>query len=232
MNDLLDERAEALLGKSLLGQATTGELHELEALGRGSQRVRDALDLIERSRGGFRVSSVGEELDMTAADLPDSYRPRHLAEALEKWFRTGTRTGAAAAVLLTGLLAAGAVLLRPDLPIVIVGGGIGGAGLVVLVASVLAARRRRLDIGSEIEAGGDVWLGTVERVQRQERRYMSRSAKLVMVAAFSLTPALFVLSGLSAAPLDRIFAYLSWSTIATGIVILQRRRMLGGLARV
>ena len=53
-HDPHDPRAELLLGKSLLGQASAEELDELAALCRRSPRVREARDLIERSASGFR----------------------------------------------------------------------------------------------------------------------------------------------------------------------------------
>ena len=58
---------------------------------------------------------------------------------------------------------------------------------------------------------------------------MSRTARNIMMASFAMTPLLFVLSGLSTAPIDRVFACASWATIATGVMIFQRRRMLRDL---
>lgn len=231
MNDLLNERAEALIGKRLLNVATTEELAELEALSRRSPTVREALDAIERSNDGFRASSVGEELNMTAADLPEYYRPRRLAKTLERWFRSGVRLGSISALMLTALLLAGVSLLNPDLPAILIGGGIGVAAVIVLAACVISTHRRQRGIGKEIEAGGDLWAKTVEQVLRREQRYMSRAAKALMVTCLALTPPLFILSGFSTAPLDRVFAYSSFATIAIGVMIFQRRRMMNDLRR-
>jgi hypothetical protein len=227
-NDPHDPRAELLLGKSLLGQASAEELDELAALCRRSSRVREARDLIERSASGFRASAVGEEIQMTTADLPNYYRPQQLAASMELWFRRSARTGHLVALLLTGLIVAGLILLEPGWPLALMVGGMGVVAVITLVASMATARRRAtLDV--DIESGGARWRETVERLQALERRYMGNGAKWAMIGCSAATPLLFVASGLASAPFDRVAAYASWVTIFVGVTVFTRRRALRNL---
>ena len=227
-NDPHDPRAELLLGKSLLGQASVEELDELAALCRRSPRAREARDLIERSASGFRASAVGEEIQMTTADLPDYYRPRELAASMELWFRRSARTGLLVALLLTGLLVAGLLVLDPGWPLALMAGGMGIVAVITLVASIATARRRAtLDV--DIESGGARWRETVDHLQTLERRYMGNRAKWIMIGCCAATPLLFVASGLASAPFDRFAAYASWVTISIGVAVFTRRRALRNL---
>jgi hypothetical protein len=227
-NDPHDPRAELLLGKSLLGQASAEELDELAALCRLSPRVREARDLIERSASNFRASAVGEEIQMTTADLPDYYRPQVLAASMEVWFRRSARTGLLIGLLLTGLLVAALLMLEPGWPLALMTGGMGIVAVITLVASI-ATEQRRANLGADIESGGDRWRETVDGLQTLERRYMCARAKWIMIGSFAATPLLFVASGLAPAPFYRFAAYASWVTMSVGIAVFMRRRALRNL---
>jgi hypothetical protein len=221
-------RAELLLGKSLLGQASAEELDELAALCRLSPRVREARDLIERSASNFRASAVGEEIQMTTADLPDYYRPRELASSMELLFRRSARTGLLIGLLLTGLLVAALLMLEPGWPLALMTGGMGIVAIITLFASA-ATKQRRANLGADIESGGARWRETVDGLQTLERRYMSARAKWIMIGSFAATLPLFVASGLAPAPFYHFAACTSWVTIAVGVHVFMRRRALCNL---
>ncbi len=222
----LDDRTETLLGKFLLGQATPQELIELGSLREHSPRLREVLSLIDGTDPEFRRSSVGDEREMTATDLPDYLHPKTMARRLDRWFETGILASIPPLVVLVALLAIGMHMLHPDVPFERVAKGILFGAVFAFALRIWASLVRRRRLGPQLAAGGPAWSFVVTNLQAHERRYMGRTPRTVMTVGFVVAAAGFPLAWVLPRPWNAVSMFACCAALAVGAIIAKRRFLL------
>jgi hypothetical protein len=220
-----DDRIHALLGKHLLGRASDGEIRELRARRGADAAFREAMDAAERSSAHYRRSAAGEDVRLSASDLPDWLRPAELARGLEGWYWRWllTTIGSSAAVLT--LFCAAATLLAPnDDPSRIARFAYLPAAMVLVAQAVTAwfARERLIE---RVASGGAAWERTVADTRDQERRFLSPRASAAMTVGAGLTATALAVA--SALPRHEAgFAMLAATVALTFTLRIAKRRFL------
>ena len=220
-----DDRIHALLGKHLLGRASPDEIRELRARRDADAAFREAMDAVERSSAQYRRSAAGEDVRMSADDLPDWLRPAELARGLEGWYwRWLFATVGSLAAVLT-MLCASAVLLTPYNDPARTEWFVfrlGAALLAVIAVRAWFARGRLIE---RVASGGPAWERTVAETRDQERRYFSTSAHVSMFVGAGLT--VTALAVASALPRQEAgFAMLAATVALTFTLRIAKRRFL------
>ena len=220
-----DDRIHALLGKHLMGRASQDEIRELRARCDADAAFREAMDAAERSSPHYRRSAAGEDVRLSASDLPDWLRPAELARGLEGWYwRWLLATVASSAAVLTMLGAAATLLAPHDDPSRI-------ARLVylpaagMLAAAGVAAWFARERLAAHIASGGAAWERAVADAREQERRYLSPGAQRSMLIGAGLTAMNLAAAGV----LSRTgagFAMLAATVALTFTLRIAKRRFL------
>jgi hypothetical protein len=225
-----DDRIHALLGKHLLGRASADEIRELRARRDADAAFREAMDAAERSSAHYRHSAAGEDVRLSASDLPDWLRPAELARGLEGWYWRWLFTTVASTAAVLTMLCAAATLLAPHDDPSRIARHVYVLGAMMLAAAAVAAWFARERLIERVASGGAAWERTVAETREQERRFLSASARASMFVGAGLTATALAV----AAALPRTEAGLAMlaATVALTFTlrIAKRRFLLRGLS--
>lgn len=225
----LDERAEMLLGKSLLGQASEAELAELSALRASSARLREVMGILDGSAEDVRAASPGEPVSLGAEDLPDYLRPTGLARGVRRWFWIWLVSGTLAAAAVATVVVGASTMMQS--------GSTGGARLGVLGPALfgivavfgIAGYLRRDAVLERLAGGGADWQRAVEAVREQERRFFSPRANATVAICAAATVVLMAIAiGVRGQP-GGVLLLLSALPLTMVLRIAKRRLLLMGL---
>jgi len=224
-----DDRIHALLGKHLLGRASDDEVRELRARCDADAAFREAMDAAERSSPHYRRSAIGEDVRLSASDLPDWLRPQELARGLEGWYWRWLLATVVSAVAVWTLLIAAAVTLFPlndparSIGVVLL------TGPVALAVIVIRARFEREKLAARIASGGPSWERAVAAVRKQEEWFFSPLGHSLMWVGAGLTAAALFVAGTLPRPGCGYALLAAMAALTLTLKIAKGRFLLRGL---
>jgi hypothetical protein len=218
MTKPLNETTETLLGRQLLGCATSAEILELQQRREESATLQDALEWLELSQFEYERSTLWHESAERKVPLPGFAQCEHLARSMRRWERIGLTVACAAAAVLVLLLASALVRLDGAFEAwklaVVVLTSAAGIGIVLRIAG----RRHR-----GMPYAKAKWSELVARLEADRNRYQGSGPAQAMFSAAMLAPILFVASVMTPQPFSRALAYASFACMAFAVHVAVRR---------